>query len=126
MPLVASPVPVEEAQTQQQQQQQEASPNAPLSPPMPISPGLVDPDEQTSAQAAEAAAEEVDSALVAASPEVGLVADGTINEEDDFDTMGWPDDKPAAAAPLLSSASCLLYTSPSPRDRTRSRMPSSA
>ena len=24
------------------------------------------------------------------------------------------------------SASCLLYTSPSPRDRTRSRMPSSA
>ena len=28
----------------------------------------------------------------------------------------------AAAEPL----SCLLYTSPSPRDRTRSRMPSSA
>ena len=27
---------------------------------------------------------------------------------------------------LLSSKSCLLYTSPSPRDRTRSRMPSSA
>ena len=25
-----------------------------------------------------------------------------------------------------SSANCLLYTSPSPRDRTRSRMPSSA
>ena len=25
-----------------------------------------------------------------------------------------------------SSISCLLYTSPSPRDRTRSRMPSSA
>ena len=25
-----------------------------------------------------------------------------------------------------SSPSCLLYTSPSPRDRTRSRMPSSA
>ena len=30
----------------------------------------------------------------------------------------------AAAAPSLST--CLLYTSPSPRDRTRSRMPSSA
>ena len=28
------------------------------------------------------------------------------------------------AAPLLTP--CLLYTSPSPRDRTRSRMPSSA
>ena len=29
------------------------------------------------------------------------------------------------ASPVLSNA-CLLYTSPSPRDRTRSRMPSSA
>ena len=30
--------------------------------------------------------------------------------------------------PLISAAmdTCLLYTSPSPRDRTRSRMPSSA
>ena len=27
---------------------------------------------------------------------------------------------------LKYSAGCLLYTSPSPRDRTRSRMPSSA
>ena len=27
---------------------------------------------------------------------------------------------------LLTSGTCLLYTSPSPRDRTRSRMPSSA
>ena len=27
---------------------------------------------------------------------------------------------------LVLSANCLLYTSPSPRDRTRSRMPSSA
>ena len=27
---------------------------------------------------------------------------------------------------MLRSMSCLLYTSPSPRDRTRSRMPSSA
>ena len=27
---------------------------------------------------------------------------------------------------LIRKASCLLYTSPSPRDRTRSRMPSSA
>ena len=27
---------------------------------------------------------------------------------------------------ILTNATCLLYTSPSPRDRTRSRMPSSA
>mgnify|MGYP003380679525 CR=1 FL=1 len=27
---------------------------------------------------------------------------------------------------VIESISCLLYTSPSPRDRTRSRMPSSA
>ena len=30
------------------------------------------------------------------------------------------------AVPFLRKNSCLLYTSPSPRDRTRSRMPSSA
>ena len=29
-------------------------------------------------------------------------------------------------APLKLPCACLLYTSPSPRDRTRSRMPSSA
>ena len=28
--------------------------------------------------------------------------------------------------PVIPSIPCLLYTSPSPRDRTRSRMPSSA
>src|SRR5665811_140461 len=32
----------------------------------------------------------------------------------------------AAALHLTKDGSCLLYTSPSPRDRTRSRMPSSA
>ena len=32
----------------------------------------------------------------------------------------------ANAAPVARNDSCLLYTSPSPRDRTRSRMPSSA
>src|SRR5665811_1730616 len=32
----------------------------------------------------------------------------------------------AAAVPLAICYGCLLYTSPSPRDRTRSRMPSSA
>src|SRR5664280_3202806 len=32
---------------------------------------------------------------------------------------------PVAEPPTLPTKACLLYTSPSPRDRTRSRMPSS-
>ena len=36
------------------------------------------------------------------------------------------DDKLAEAAGKVDLNNCLLYTSPSPRDRTRSRMPSSA
>ena len=35
-------------------------------------------------------------------------------------------DQKKAAAALKLIETCLLYTSPSPRDRTRSRMPSSA
>jgi len=40
----------------------------------------------------------------------------------------FPDETRSTAAPDRSAPamSCLLYTSPSPRDRTRSRMPSSA
>ena len=41
--------------------------------------------------------------------------------------MGYSDD--ALNRPIVgitNTYSCLLYTSPSPRDRTRSRMPSSA
>ena len=34
--------------------------------------------------------------------------------------------KSAIAYEFLNAFTCLLYTSPSPRDRTRSRMPSSA
>ena len=34
--------------------------------------------------------------------------------------------EPRGETQLLTSKRCLLYTSPSPRDRTRSRMPSSA
>ena len=34
--------------------------------------------------------------------------------------------EPVVAPPPVRRSSCLLYTSPSPRDRTRSRMPSSA
>ena len=47
---------------------------------------------------------------------------------------GSPDDAPEIehvtreedALPVVDSDSCLLYTSPSPRDRQKSRMPSSA
>ena len=42
----------------------------------------------------------------------------------DFETIGVADDNKQYLKPIPES--CLLYTSPSPRDRTRSRMPSSA
>ena len=35
-------------------------------------------------------------------------------------------DNHAPIVSILNPGTCLLYTSPSPRDRTRSRMPSSA
>ena len=52
---------------------------------------------------------------------VRLAADGA-RELNTFIDPGLPglEDRAAACQP------CLLYTSPSPRDRTRSRMPSSA
>ena len=43
--------------------------------------------------------------------------------EPDFNT---PDHIKEAAKKAIDDNFCLLYTSPSPRDRTRSRMPSSA
>jgi len=46
-------------------------------------------------------------------------ADVSFDEFVDEYTKGRP-------APFANVGSCLLYTSPSPRDRTRSRMPSSA
>ena len=56
--------------------------------------------------------------------------DGLVGEVDKLENLlvdlekmvGAPDD----ADRLAALGSCLLYTSPSPRDRTRSRMPSSA
>ena len=38
----------------------------------------------------------------------------------------WSENKKVHESLLKKLESCLLYTSPSPRDRTRSRMPSSA
>ena len=40
--------------------------------------------------------------------------------------IGWEDDDDIVIFELDSDTYCLLYTSPSPRDRQKSRMPSSA
>ena len=46
---------------------------------------------------------------------------------DENELFGGPKDIVTVIDPSVASAgTCLLYTSPSPRDRTRSRMPSSA
>ena len=45
---------------------------------------------------------------------------------DDFNIVLIDDDAFAKLVPSWDIDDCLLYTSPSPRDRTRSRMPSSA
>ena len=45
-------------------------------------------------------------------PKGWIVCDGSTKDASDY--------------PLLASMICLLYTSPSPRDRQKSRMPSSA
>ena len=49
---------------------------------------------------------------------------GTLGHDLDFTTDATPDQTEAVLRTLTHA--CLLYTSPSPRDRTRSRMPSSA
>ena len=53
-----------------------------------------------------------------------------IAEENDIDKKIFEaekkQDRQNATTDYLQSLACLLYTSPSPRDRTRSRMPSSA
>ena len=50
---------------------------------------------------------------------VNRFGEGLIGSHADFVAKGW-------FVPSDGSVACLLYTSPSPRDRTRSRMPSSA
>ena len=44
----------------------------------------------------------------------------------DYIEGGWPGSNPKDIVFFQEAKNCLLYTSPSPRDRTRSRMPSSA
>ena len=59
--------------------------------------------------------------------EVGL-SSYRMNVEGSYMSMGppTPGTTPKASKHAALGISCLLYTSPSPRDRTRSRMPSSA
>jgi hypothetical protein len=50
-------------------------------------------------------------------------------KQKEFDTLGSETDDPIGQYIKLAKArgeTCLLYTSPSPRDRQKSRMPSSA
>ena len=47
-------------------------------------------------------------------------------EEQNFYTGGAGDEWISALEPIGTGISCLLYTSPSPRDKRQSRMPSSA
>src|SRR5664280_2047293 len=55
------------------------------------------------------------------------LADHLVDEVDRLPNFAHAHDHPSQAiAGSLKDGICLLYTSPSPRDRTRSRMPSSA
>ena len=49
-----------------------------------------------------------------------------INKAQDIVSIDLKDKSSMADFMIIASGTCLLYTSPSPRDRTRSRMPSSA
>ena len=64
-------------------------------------------------------------AFVKEAKSYGLVITSNVNPSYSLpNTAGF--EAALASAELVVSLSCLLYTSPSPRDRTRSRMPSSA
>ena len=54
------------------------------------------------------------------------ITDNTCNNSNSQDGVIWPCDVLLTTCPEDLGNTCLLYTSPSPRDRTRSRMPSSA
>ena len=57
-----------------------------------------------------------------ATPSFGIASQATFSQPNNIVSATAPLAVDAVAVPV----SCLLYTSPSPRDRTRSRMPSSA
>ena len=53
-------------------------------------------------------------------------ADNTFGEGFDWETAPWFDANGLNDVPAMQASTCLLYTSPSPRDSYGSRMPSSA
>ena len=57
-----------------------------------------------------------------------LIQDGVAPErlEEELGGSGWGKSLMSGRLPLSNAYVCLLYTSPSPRDRQKSRMPSSA
>ena len=54
------------------------------------------------------------------------IAGGTVDRDGTASAMRWIKPGEVPPVPIDIACTCLLYTSPSPRDRTRSRMPSSA
>jgi len=62
----------------------------------------------------------------AADASVAVSSESVCNDGIDNDGDGLADCRDPDCASTSTCMSCLLYTSPSPRDRTRSRMPSSA
>ena len=69
--------------------------------------------------------------IVLASNNIHKIREFTkILKKDDIDLIPQSDlnipDIPETGLTFVENSICLLYTSPSPRDRTRSRMPSSA
>ena len=50
----------------------------------------------------------------------------TTTEEVNEESEDYSSENVISIGEIVTDTSCLLYTSPSPRDRTRSRMPSSA
>ena len=76
----------------------------------------------------------IDGRLVAAAEEERFIRDKHARGRMPFEAAKFcldfagirPADVDAVAIPFAPISLCLLYTSPSPRDRTRSRMPSSA
>ena len=64
-------------------------------------------------------------AVVALNPKTGAILAMVSHPEYDPNALATHSSDDAVAA-MTALNGCLLYTSPSPRDRTRSRMPSSA
>ena len=79
-------------------------------------------------EAAEAAAADAEAVVVDAAAAVAVVVAAAVAVEEPEPEQKEPqaEEELADVGQALRGAACLLYTSPSPRDRQKSRMPSSA